>query len=279
RLILAIDCGDIRFGSKKNRGLGRLKAAKSDDGVLEVYKSEFTKETICKYLDFDWADMSEKWDLTADNAPKYIKRTISLKLSGGISVRTYSAKPNEPDYTHIKCNDQPIIPGSTWNGAIRHRAKEILLELGVCAKKTEALLDNIFGAKAGDLNAAASKIVFSESIITGGTDVPMTRNRINRFDGSTMDGALYSEISHFGGSCDLEIMLKDEESTKWAWGLMVLVIRDIQHGFLSVGGQTAVGRGLFADSEKNKIEGEAEYIMALNEQLKALGLEESEIAV
>jgi len=282
RLILAIERGDIRFGSKKNRGLGRLKLTKSDDGKFEIYKSEFTKENIRKYFEFDWEKM-DKWELGTNDGqadkPKYKKMTIPLKLSGGISVRTYSAKPDAPDYTHIKCNGQPVIPGSTWNGAIRHRTKEILFELGVSACKTESLLDDIFGAKSGDPNASASKIVFSESIIEGGVDVPMTRNKIDRFDGSTMDGALYSEVSHFGGTCDLEIMLIDDESTKWVWGLMVLVIKDIQHGFLSVGGQTAVGRGLFTNSDKIQICGETEYIKALNNQLKSLGLGENLIAV
>ena len=271
-LVLAVDSGDIRFGSKKNRGLGRLK-------LREIYKSDFDENNVRDYLKFGWDKMKTPWEFDKKDDGKYEKLTIPLILSGGISVRTYSAKPNEPDYTHIKCAGQPVIPGSTWNGAIRHRTKDILLELGVCKEKTEHIIQYIFGSKAGELTAAASKIVFLESVIKGGTEIPMTRNRINRFDSSTMDGALYSETSHFQGKCDLEIMLKGETDEKWIWGLMSLVIKDIKYGFLSVGGQTAVGRGLFADDEKFEIKDEAECIRALNKKLEELGLEANCIAV
>ena len=90
-------------------------------------------------------------------------------------------------------------------------------------------------------------VVFGESIIEGAKALPMTRNKVNRFDASTVDGALYSEIAYFGGKTELEIMVKkDTERNYQAFlGILDIIVKDILNGFLPVGGQTAVGRGIF----------------------------------
>ena len=77
--------------------------------------------------------------------------------------------------------------------------------------------------------------------------MPVTRNSINRFDGSTKDGALYSETAWFGGTTNLEIFVKKDESRRYREFLSILelVIQDIQEGYLPVGGQVSIGRGIF----------------------------------
>ena len=79
----------------------------------------------------------------------------------------------------------------------------------------------------------------------------MTRVKINRFDSSAISGGLYSEISFFGGSTNLEILVRKDKSDNYkaAMGLLYLVISDIMNGFVAIGGQTAVGRGIFEGSE------------------------------
>lgn len=272
QVINGLQKGEIRIGANKNRGMGRLEIT----GILE---KSFSKENKADWLVFcdsigrneiDGFTSYEDWDEgRIKTAGKFISVKKPLLLKGGISIRRYSAKPGKADYEHITSNGRPVIPGSGWNGAIRSDARRILNELGCPLERTGKLIDQWFGFVKSDSHgdskntetARQSMIVISESIIEGARPVPMTRSRINRFTAGTKNGALYSEISYFDGKTTLEYMIrKDEERDyKALAGLMSLIVTDIEKGYVPVGGQAGVGRGLFsADPDK-----ESEY----NEQI------------
>lgn len=242
--LVGLKKGDIRFGMKKNRGFGEVK-------VKNIYKEEFTNENGKEWLNFNWNNMKTKLNLDDKVESKYYEIVVPLELEGGISIRQYSAKINQPDYVHLTCNGKPIVPGSSWNGAIRHRISEILEELNIKNKKN--FINEIFGyviKKGIESDAKQSSVIISESIIEEAVSLPMTRNKIDRFDNSTVDGALYTELSYFGGKTSLNIKINSKVENKWIIALLMIAIKDIQGGFLSVGGQTAVGRGVFkADGE------------------------------
>ncbi len=259
-IIKGMNNGEIRFGFKKNRGLGRVKTGekyfykefvfdKNDSGVVQ------------NYLDFceDIYDES-KYDSATITTDDAVSENISiikipLRLEGGISIRTYSAVPDAPDFTHLTVSGADdkkvaVIPGSSWNGAIRARAFDILdNELGLEPEIKNILKDTLrkFWGDCGNMKFQASKIIFSESKLEGSVPVRMTRNKINRFDASTCDGALYTETAYFGGQTELEIMFRDcGKEYLWCIYLVDLALNDLKNGLLSVGGQTAVGRGIFS---------------------------------
>ena len=270
----AIQSGEIRLGGNKNRGFGRLE-------ILKIFCRTFDKEKREEFLKFspEFKEIAaygigktyEEWETEikkngcCSGYSKYVKITVPLKLTGGISVRRYSTKPDQADFEHLTCNGMPVIPGTSWNGAIRSDAIRILKSLGI--ENTGKIIDQWFGfveiknqkknrktSETGgkskeDRNkkACQSMVVFGESIIEGAKALPMTRNKVNRFDASTVDGALYSEIAYFGGKTELEIMVKkDTERNYQAFlGILDIIVKDILNGFLPVGGQTAVGRGIF----------------------------------
>lgn len=194
------------------------------------------------------ADADQPLDLE-----QYVKISVPLRLMGGISIRRYSAKSNQADFEHITCDGKPVIPGSSWNGAIRADVARILWELIDVGKDKQMIVENLIDGWFGKISdeqgeSMQSLVVVSESIIEGATPVPMTRNKVNRFDASTVDGALYSEISYFGGKTTLELLIRKDEKRYYEElvEILQLVIRDIKEGFVAVGGQTAVGRGVFA---------------------------------
>lgn len=289
QLFCGMERGEIRFGGSKNKGLGRLE-------LVKIYRSEFTRENLEEWISFDRevnegkdsAYQSEKeykeW-MQGYRTPeeKYYRIKIPLKLTGGISIRKYSAEPMKADFEHITCNGKPVVPGASWSGAIRADAKNILLELGFSVPKCTFLLNRWFGyvnvkKRAGrsrekepdaqqpfmaegkdkessgcsrekEPNAQQSCVVIGESIIRNAVRVPMTRNKISRFDASTITGALYSEITCCGGETDLEIMVKKDTLYYHALlAVLELIIQDICKGYVAVGGQTAVGRGIFSGS-------------------------------
>lgn len=271
-ILKEIQSGAIRIGANKNRGFGRFQ-------VLEVYEKEFREKNVEKWISFvprakdclaygeglsyeDWVakPKKEKTKMELDDKSGYLKIRVPLHLTGGISIRRYSTKPEMTDFEHITCGRDeegkpiPVIPGTSWSGAIRSGALSILTEL-VGKEKAVCLIRGWFGhvkekedRKAGEWNAWQSTVVIGESRLAGGTWKVMTRNQINRFDASTKTGGLYSEYTYFGGNTVLELMVRKNEKDDYKplTGLLLMVIHELQNGYLSVGGQTAIGRGIFA---------------------------------
>lgn len=286
KLVTMLQSGEIRFGANKNRGFGRVELLTEADSESYVYEKSFSKEDKNDYAAFildvnsktskdtrlglydsqklsDW--IGEEWTEKCLNLnqhadadqpldlEQYVKISVPLRLMGGISIRRYSAKSNQADFEHITCDGKPVIPGSSWNGAIRADVARILRELIDVGKDKQMIVENLIDGWFGKISdeqgeSMQSLVVVSESIIEGATPVPMTRNKVNRFDASTVDGALYSEISYFGGKTTLELLIRKDEKRYYEElvEILQLVIRDIKEGFVAVGGQTAVGRGVFA---------------------------------
>ena len=196
---------------------------------------------------------------------------VPLVMKGGISIRQYAAKKNEPDFVHITSNGVPVISGSSFAGAIRHRVEQILGELEAGGTKLpvkkKEILQIMFGyveetagnqaTDAGDgarqsVNAGsghASNVVISEARILDARPLTMVRTGISRFESAVHDGTLYKEKTYVDGHFTLKIAVqkgKQPVDAKWMTGILLLAVNDLRNGYLAVGGQTAVGRGVFA---------------------------------
>lgn len=271
-IISGMNNGEIRLGFKKQRGLGVLSVAEKY-GFKRFDYDRIAPEKLLNFLDnknYDEKTVSKLYSKNNNNL------TLSLDLvqNGGISIRTYSAKPNAPDFSHITANGKAVIPGSSWNGAIKARAFDILKN---SLNANESIVEELqkFWGRLGENEFVLSQIEISESIIRKSSKgdsgfINMTRNKINRFDNSTVDRALYSESSFFNGKTQLNVTVKNISDNEWVAGLIVLTFADIANGLLAVGGQTAVGRGLFEGKFDINNSEYAKYISALYNKLKGV---------
>lgn len=271
-IISGINNGEIRFGFKKQRGLGMLSVS-DKYGFKRFDYDRIEPDELLYFLEnknYGEPTVSELYPKSSNNL------TLSLDLvqNGGISIRTYSAKPNAPDFSHITANGKAVIPGSSWNGAIKARAFDILKN---SLNADESIVDELknFWGKLGENEFVLSQIEISESVISepknrDGGFVNVTRNKINRFDNSTVDRALYSELSFFNGETQLNVTIKNISNNEWVAGLIVLTFADIANGLLAVGGQTSVGRGLFKGEFDINNPEYAKYISALYNKLKGV---------
>ena len=270
-----INNGEIRFGQKKTRGFGRFK-------VKYIKQCEFDKSNYLDYskvydsqTDF-WKDV-DKTGFSINKANSYSKKThitVPLKLNGGISIRQYMAIKGQPDFTHITDNGVPVIPGSSLAGAIRHRISDILRSLQIQEnriKNIEGIISTAFGY-VDNKDAHVSNIIIGEAEINGAKPLTMTRTGVSRFESAAKQGALYKERTYVGGTVDLEIMVNDGNDNNWIVGLLLLALKDLQNGYLAVGGETAIGRGVFEANGPMLINGESEkvdeYLSKLIENLK-----------
>ena len=276
-IIYGIESGEIRIGACKNRGFGKLRIT----GIKERSFDKSNREEWIKFcageISFETENGVEKVSTYEEwiqgkgkNISQYVKVSVPLLLDGGISIRRYSTKPGKADYEHVtyektKINDKPIpvIPGMSWNGAIRAEANNILKQLGCSYEQRTNLINDWFGfvsVKKSDAmdepederkeTAKQSLIVIRESIIKESKPLPMSRNKINRFTAGTVETALYSEVAYFGGNTTLEYLIKKDEERRYKAliGLMSLITKEIANGYVAVGGQVGIGRGIFKEN-------------------------------
>ena len=242
-LLARVNSGELRFGRKTTRGCGKV--------MLSVKKIVF--DDIEKWLDFDMF-AEHDWDnadiiVFAESTSEMTHIKLSLKMIGGISIREYTTElpkniggDTAPDYKSLTLHGSgvPVIPGTSWAGAFRSRFTEFMGK-----EATEYLFGYIIPKTQ---ETQKSKIQFGESIIEGATPKLITRNSIDRFSAGTNDGALYTELTYFGGDTVLEITIPADVEKSYK-NALAAVIADLHNGFLAVGGLTAIGRGLFQVTE------------------------------
>ena len=238
----ALNSGILRLGHKTTRGYGQVR-------VNKLNKLAFTD--IDKWLEFDmygdWNGAEDIELLDCKSDTDVIR--LELTLKSALSIREYTTElpdgsdnDTAPDYKFmsLKHNGTPIIPGTTWAGAFRDRFTEFM---GEDARKV------LFGyVEQYTKNTAKSKITFSESVFKKGsyTEKLITRNSIDRFSAATNDGALYTELTIFGGKTELTITLpRDKDIDNSSKAAVFACIVDLDNGFMSIGGLASVGRGLF----------------------------------
>lgn len=287
---------DIRFGAKTTRGFGKICNVDIIRRSFELIKSSDNgKGNIEDWLEFDafdnesWED-NDSYEKISSDFKKYNewklkekkKLSLRLKLEGGISIRRYSTQcseeessPDQEQMTTIKFNNKKssdqdqvesqksieeiaVIPGTTWAGAIGHRMEELIEDSKVTKfKRSENDIQSYhyFGA-ANDNDKEKSNIYFGESRLTGGEFKVMSRNAIDRFLGSTAEGALFTEKIYIGGETTLDISFGDPYNTAVVYSddfIMALsaTLTDLHEGYLAVGGATSVGRGVFSITHIN----------------------------
>ncbi|MBR3833337.1 MAG: hypothetical protein IKJ73_03385 [Lachnospiraceae bacterium] len=243
---------EICLGAKTMRGLGSI-------NKVSINSMDFDFEnpaSLQAWLDFDmydaasW-DKSEKWQEDASIIEKYADNNQSLDIvldlvqEGPLVIRVYTTEISNskdeslPDYKQIcymareNGKEIPFIPGTSWAGVFRHRISE-----------SDKVQVGAYFGEHGD-NKTKSRISFSESVIRGSKAKDISRNAIDRFTGGTVDTALFKEKVVYGGETKLNITVKgscDEEFKK----SLASAIVDLHMGFMTVGGETAVGYGLFS---------------------------------
>ncbi len=242
-LIRAWRSEEISFGCKTTRGMGgtKLQAARTAEFDLE--------QEVEKWLYFDLYGDSPDWktvDLKkAGGDTDRISVEMKLQQMGGLSIRQYTTAVGgtEADYEQLymmrtvdggqkKC---PVIPGTSWSGAFRHHMESI----------KKGCADPVFGKTD---KKRRSLISFGESELSWAKEKLITRNAIDRFTNATVGHALYKERACYYGNTSLSIRVSRKAPEEFL-KVLCMSILDLHQGILSLGGLTAVGRGIFTIKE------------------------------
>jgi CRISPR/Cas system CSM-associated protein Csm3 (group 7 of RAMP superfamily) len=282
-LALALDGlgkAEIRLGMKKRRGFGRCQVTKWNVRSYRLKnRADLMAWLVDGYAERDEAKPDSQWrrpaptagisadiftllgvdaglfdgseDLYSDRRSTF-KIDADFKIDGSLMVRGgFDEQDRGPDSVHLSTRRHgnktalPILPGTSAAGAIRHRALRIARTVATNNETAQALINRIFGAdeiKSGD-EPRASRLTVDEQIIDGSgrADLVQTRIKIDRFTGGTIEAALLDEAPHFGGNIKLKLSLRNPKDAEV--GLLLLVVKDLWLGDLTLGGEASIGRG------------------------------------
>ncbi|MCA0350440.1 MAG: RAMP superfamily CRISPR-associated protein [Chloroflexi bacterium] len=288
--LYGLEAEQIALGMRKQRGLGLCKVTN-----WQIWHYRLTEpRQMLQWLEFDRAKPPEAHytgpsigaglDLPLAQLPRnQCQIQVEFGLDQSLLIRSASSDPYAPDdrYLETRLADgklYPVIPGTSWAGIIRHRAEKILATLKNNAQTLPApdgLISALFGYVATDAKARTSKAqksrvrVHDSLIYPADTDYIQTRIAVDRFTGGPFPSALLAEQPVWGlPETKIFLDLTIQDAKDYDLGLLLLVIKDLWLGDLTVGGEQSIGRGVLTGQAFNLwINGEAYHFRQADGQL------------
>jgi CRISPR/Cas system CSM-associated protein Csm3 (group 7 of RAMP superfamily) len=154
-----------------------------------------------------------------------------------------------------KSRNAYLIPGPSVKGALRHHAGRVLKNLGF--QEPKKFLNGLMGLDDAALKAASkrkdeetlrqSRFFVDEVYIAQEAveSFAQTRNRIDRFTGGTIGGALFTTEAVWGkGGKPVHIHFEIRDAEAADVGLAMLLLKDLSLGRVPLGGEKSIGRGV-----------------------------------
>lgn len=179
----------------------------------------------------------------------------------------YSKEPDIKPYTEkviqwdsanqprLSKEPQVVIPASGIKGALRHRTlyhfRRLLndvsdgLKVENDATYQNAHLVDLFGDIQGEKAKVGSLILDDIYLEKTPPTKIMMHNKIDRFTGGTIDGALFSEQLLYGGGFSIAGKIKKAGQNKTLLEAFKLALLDLAEGRLALGGGSTKGHGYF----------------------------------
>lgn len=277
--------GDIRLGAKTTRGFGvfeiqDIKIKKLDlksENDMKFYIHELNDSGDWNAVDDTkaWDIVKEKWEGKKNSGDCYkevyeeIKAELSLKSY--LYLRDYAslvkAEPGGEKFVDAQtlCDEygNALIPGTALAGTFRHHCKYILEKVKMDPKKIKDFLNQLFGYQrdADDHSSTKTKqksrILFEEIAVCKDelSMINRTRTAVDRFTGGALQtGALFTgriACKKDEKRPKITLIIKintaklSKEEQTLARSLIRICIEDMKQGYLNVGGDAAIGAGIF----------------------------------
>ncbi len=247
--------GEITLGSRKRRGYGRVRvdnwrtrsyAVDAIDGLM-AWLREGDQPLPDAYQVEDIATAFDDVDQIKDQR-ELVTLDAWFTLDGSLLIR---AADDVTDMKHLTTSDgSAVLSGTSIAGALRARAAKIINTLTQDDGHSANIVNSVFGSPHDQReNRTASRLIVEERMIEGGVfGFVQSRVSIDRFTGGALDTALFNQQPLFGSAkkgVHLRIQLRKnpKKDVEPEVGLLLLLLKDLWTGDLTLGGERSVGRG------------------------------------
>lgn len=268
----ALAKGEVRLGARTRRGFGRGRVTewkvREVDPAKPADLAAWLGASPCPPVRSD----SSFWKGAGRAIPhaellpdmrRSIRIEATLDLETSLLVRRYLERQAEnemkqPDVEQITSSGNPVIPGTSVAGLLRHRVSFVARSLWGKADAAElnSVVDGMFGplqqeiaGKAGS-SLRAGRVWVDEGLLANVESYRQVRVAIDRFTGGAMDHALFMEqpVRPRKGASGPAVTLTAEiegagDGAEREAGLLFLAFKDILMGRAPLGGETSIGRG------------------------------------
>ena len=287
-ILQAFQRGDIRLGARTRRGYGKGKVESWKVRDLQMNNPEdvmaWLRQAIwsCAETALVLSPLQSEASiflvhpqhrsesnlavpLLPPDQRRYFQIEADFALCTSLLIRSSPAEVDAPDMVHLQSAGQPVIPGTSFAGAFRHRAVLIANTLGWKPRKTPDYEDadpvcDMFGPvheqdhdPRQQSELWASRIWIEEKLVKNVESRWQHRVAIDRFTGGSLEGALFNEkpvypmplgnLAQKASTPNLRLTLTLEEPEDAEIGLLLLTLRDFWQGHAALGGETSNGRG------------------------------------
>ncbi len=246
--------GNIRLGARTRRGYGCGKV-----GTWQIRDLQMNNpEDVMSWLrDDPWSRDPSSLEIRSlpSDYRRYFRIEANFELCTSLLIRSSSGNPDDPDMIHLQSDGEPVVPGTSFGGAFRHRATLIAKTIGWSEKSVDKMFGYVYekGDKNQEPDARASRVRIEEQLVKNVRYQWQDRVAIDRFTGGSLDGALFNEkpvypisldeIAEKESASNLRLILTLEEPGDAEIGLLLLTLRDFWYGHAALGGETSNGRG------------------------------------
>jgi len=251
-VISALNNGSVQLGGNKSNGCGYVSVKDLSQKIFDMHDE---KDRL------NWRD-EEKLSPAA-YTPVSLDRsesgnvaytvTVEGKTEGTVLVKS-NTKYVFKDHSMAEQNMQNakgdyIIPGSSFKGTIKNQMRRIA---GYMSSVGNFNVDDVIGDTFGIPSVAGKSgkvgnIAFSDTVVGNRGDndslSASCRIHIDKFTGGEMNGALFRTKNAYG-KVTFEISIANKNNPERSLGLLILALRDLADGNVTVGGSANVGCGV-----------------------------------
>jgi len=244
----------LYIGGKTSRGFGKLQCESIKKAIFNT-----DAEGLKQWMNFNWDKWIKGYDY--DNAKAYIVDDFQcdkpdiyppqpsvicavLNLKGTLLIRDDYSTIGDENAAQITSNNLPVIYGTSLVGAIKSGVAKLLkLKHPNCKN----YLNDIFGCLDDSVKPPQhhpSKVRVDASYFAKDKRHSVTRVKIDRWTGGAVDRALFTTCPQFKGGVTFTAHYPNgRDDIKQ---LLLLALQAIDLGIITIGGETAIGRGVFS---------------------------------
>ena len=250
----------IVLGGQKSNGCGGVRLVLDTNKTEPDYGVRYKVFNMMQASDRElWADEDDMKDadydvLTFDSEDSSdysyaYEITVNGKVENELLVKSISIvgfEDEKPDAVNIRnARKEYIVPGSSFKGALRSQMERIAGYL-----KREDIIEKTFGIKANaEGEGAIGNIRVLDAVVgdrVTNDQMPLSyRIHIDKFTGGVMQSQFFV-TKNITGNVNFKICIADRNNPKESCGLVLLALRDLAIGSMSVGSGYNIGNGFIA---------------------------------